>query len=62
MHVVGLVKGTGEKQEASCSEPALMQANMASYLVVGTSEYCHFIFFKYDFTGRWLWLSSARRA
>lgn len=44
MHVVGLWEGTGEKQEASCSEPALMQASMATYLVLGTSEYC-FSFF-----------------
>lgn len=44
VHVVGLWEGTGEKQEASCSEPALMQASMASYLVVGTLVNCYFFY------------------
>lgn len=34
MHIVGLWKETGEKQDASCSEPALMQASMASCFIL----------------------------
>lgn len=50
MHVFGLWEEIGEKQEPSCSEPALMQASMASCSILPWGRqnraFSFFLFFK----------------